>query len=93
MHIDQEDLRRIAIAARIEISGEEETYLQSLNQAMEELTALTEMDLADTVQTGRIAPQKNVFRKDQVEQVFSEEQNLSSAPDVQDHYFRVPRII
>ena len=93
MKFCSEALNQVALAARIEIAGEEEMYAKYLEQMTGRLVGLVEMNLESVTPTGRIAPQANMFRDDRVEKKFPEEMNLKNAPAVRDGYFRVPRII
>ena len=93
MRLSRKAVEHIALAARIEVIGEEEKIENYLEHVLSSLEQLVDMKLYEVTPTGRIAPQANVVRKDEVCEIFPDDKNLSSAPVLRDSYFRVPRII
>ncbi len=94
MSVSIKDVRYIAALARLEFTPEEEERL-----ARELSEILTYMDKLDELDTDGVEPMShvldlyNVLRDDRVQQRITREEALSRGPDVDDTYFRVPRII
>jgi aspartyl-tRNA(Asn)/glutamyl-tRNA(Gln) amidotransferase subunit C len=59
------------------------TYIDKLNQ----------LDTRDVTPTSHVIPMTNVFREDVALPSLSQDQALANAPDRQEAFFRVPRIL
>jgi len=89
-----EDVKRVARLAYLEFSPEEEEKLVGeLNQILEYMTKLNALDTEGVVPTSHVAPVANAFREDLAEEFASLEELLAQGPDVEDGYFKVPRVI
>ena len=54
---------------------------------------LNELETRDVPPTSHAIPMTNVFREDAVRPCLSQEEALANAPDRQEGFFRVPRIL
>jgi aspartyl-tRNA(Asn)/glutamyl-tRNA(Gln) amidotransferase subunit C len=94
MSVDRATVRRIAHLARIAISGEEEVQLEhELNGILDFITQLDEIDTSAVEPMTRVAAMTMKKRKDEVTDGFCADQILKNAPNADDHYFVVPKII
>ena len=94
MSVTVEDVKRVATLARLEFSAaEEERLTGELNRMLEYMEKLSELDTEHVEPTSHVVPITNAFRDDVAIQFPSREDLLASAPQQQDGYFKVPRII
>ena len=88
------DVRGVAALARLRFTPEEVVVLTGeLNAILEYVEKLNELDTEGVEPTSHVLPMVNAFRKDRAEPFSSLDELKASAPDIQDGYFRVPRII
>jgi len=91
--VNKNELEHIALAARIELGSDESVYWDDLNRILRSLDVLVNLNLEGVMPTGRIGPQSNMVRKDELTDPFPKEYNLKNAPALRGRYFRVPRIL
>ncbi|PKM80681.1 MAG: Asp-tRNA(Asn)/Glu-tRNA(Gln) amidotransferase GatCAB subunit C, partial [Firmicutes bacterium HGW-Firmicutes-13] len=60
---------------------------------LDHVKVLEELDTRDISPTFHVFPLKNVYRKDEVKEVLDREEVLKNAPDKENGFFKVPRII
>lgn len=92
--IDLEQVRKVAHLARLELTPEEEQRLPSqLSAILDYVEQLSELDTNNVEPTTRAIDVSNVFRED-VQTTFGDrELLLENAPDREDDFFRVPKIM
>lgn len=94
MKINEEEIKKIAFLSRLEFDNK---YLEKMNDSMNSiLTHMEELKQYDTegvVPTAHAVEQFNVTRKDIPHESLSNEEALSNAPEREDGYFKVPKII
>jgi aspartyl-tRNA(Asn)/glutamyl-tRNA(Gln) amidotransferase subunit C len=94
MAVTVDDVRGVAALARLRFTPDEEQILTGeLNGILEYMEKLNELDTDGVEPTSHVFPMVNAFRKDEAEPFPSLDELKSSAPSLQDGYFRVPRII
>jgi aspartyl-tRNA(Asn)/glutamyl-tRNA(Gln) amidotransferase subunit C len=94
MHITREEVERIAKLARLELSeGDKAAFGKQLDQILAYVQKLKTFHTDGVAATATVAGQTNVSRADDVQPSLSVEEATANAPDVQDQYFRVPRIL
>jgi aspartyl-tRNA(Asn)/glutamyl-tRNA(Gln) amidotransferase subunit C len=94
MHITREEVERIAKLARLELSeGEKVAFGRQLDQIVAYVQKLKTFRTDGVAATATVAGQSNVSRADDVQPSLSAEEATANAPDTQDQYFRVPRIL
>jgi aspartyl-tRNA(Asn)/glutamyl-tRNA(Gln) amidotransferase subunit C len=92
--IDLEQVRKVAHLARLELeAGEEEQFTTQLNSILEYVEQLNELDTADVPPTTRAIEVSNIHRADQLETFSDRESLLSNAPDREDGFIKVPKIM
>lgn len=94
MKITKKEVEYVASLAQLELSEEEkETFTKQLDSILAYVEKLNELDTRHIEPTSHVLPIKNIFRDDDVEASITTDDALSNAPDQQDGYFKVPRII
>ncbi|MBE3574401.1 MAG: Asp-tRNA(Asn)/Glu-tRNA(Gln) amidotransferase subunit GatC [Firmicutes bacterium] len=92
--ISAAEVEHVARLARLELSPEEKVrFTTQLNAILEAVDKLKALDTAQVEPTAYAVPMQNVFRPDQVRPSWPREKILQNAPEPQDGYFRVPRIM
>jgi len=92
--LSKEEVRHVASLARLDLTGEEiERFATQLNEVLQAAGKLQQLDTEEVEPTVHVVPVKNVLRKDEVTESLPDDQVLANAPDRQDGYFRVPRIL
>jgi len=92
--ITKKDVEHVAMLARLHLDEEEKAkYTEQLNSILDYMEKLNQLDTEKVEPTSHVLPIKNVFRKDKVEKSLANEEVLANAPDKEDGYFKVPKII
>jgi len=96
MASDRIDIRHVARLARLALTEDEiATYGAQLGDLMRYVDELGKLDTENVAATAQVVPSRNVQRADAVrpETILPREAALRNAPQTQNGYFRVPRII
>ena len=94
MAVEVSDVKAVAELARLAFSpAEEERMTGELNRILEYMEKLNELDTEGVEPTSHPVPTSRAFRADEAELFPARESLLKSAPQLEDGYFRVPRII
>lgn len=94
MEITPESLEKIAHLARLHIAPQDrEQLLESLNKTIAWVNKLGELDTTGVEPLTHMTHEVNRWREDAIVQTLTREQALSQAPDHDDNYFRVPKVI
>ncbi len=89
-----EEVKHIAMLARISLTDQEIQKLSSqLSAVVEYIGKLKEIDTKDVEPTSHVIPINNVFRDDNIRQSLSPQEMLKNAPDSNEGFFIVPKII
>ncbi|AGY59540.1 Asp-tRNA(Asn)/Glu-tRNA(Gln) amidotransferase subunit GatC [Gloeobacter kilaueensis] len=92
--IDREQVKKVAALARLEISEQEqELFTRQLSSILDYVAELQQVDTEGVAPTTRAIEVNNVVRPDQLEPCVERERILANAPEREDDFFRVPRII
>ena len=92
--VDRATVRRIARLARLAISEEEEVRLEKeLSDILDWVAQLDELDTSNVEPMTRVADMTMKKRKDEVTDGFCAADILKNAPQVDDGYFVVPKIV
>ncbi len=92
--LDEAAVRHVARLARLRITDTEAVlFAAQLSKVLEYVEQLNELDTRDVPPTAHPLPVSNVFREDIVRPTWTPEQTLRHAPDCQDGYFRVPKVL
>ena len=89
-----EDVETIAWLARLELSEEEKGHLaHQLGNILGYFQHLQQVETESVTPTAHPLPITNVFREDVVEPSLPQGAVLANAPDHDDRYFIVPKIV
>jgi aspartyl-tRNA(Asn)/glutamyl-tRNA(Gln) amidotransferase subunit C len=92
--IDREQVRKVALLARLELTAqEEEQFTTQLGSILEYFEQLSELDVTDVQPTARAIDVSNVTRSDELQPYSDHQSILNSAPDQEDGFFKVPQIL
>lgn len=92
--IDLEQVRKVAHLARLELdAGEEEQFTTQLNSILDYVEQLNELDTTDIPPTTRAIEVSNINRPDQLEVFGDRDSLLSNAPEREDDFIKVPKIM
>lgn len=84
----------IALLARLNLSQEEkDLFSRQLGSIIEYIKKLNELDTSNVEPTAHVLPLHNVFREDKVQPSLPREMALQNAPDRNEQFYRVPKII
>jgi aspartyl-tRNA(Asn)/glutamyl-tRNA(Gln) amidotransferase subunit C len=92
--IDREQVHKVANLARLELTPEEEAqFATQLSDILEYVEQLSELDVADVPPTTRAIDVSNITREDKLQPYHEREAILSSAPEQEGDFFKVPKIL
>ncbi len=92
--IDLEQVRKVAHLARLELAPDEEgQFTTQLNSILEYVEQLSELDTTDVEPTTRAIEVSNITRPDQLETFSDRASLLANAPDREDDFIKVPKIL
>lgn len=94
MKITRKDVEDVALLSRLEIPENEiEQITGQLNAILEYADVLNQLNTEGIQPTAHVLPLKNVMRPDEVRPSLARELALSNAPEQEDGYFKVPKIV
>ncbi len=94
MAISISQVEYVAKLAKLKLTEEEKIdYAKNLSAVLDYMEHLKEIDTRNVVATTHVLPLQNVFREDVVKPGLPIKEALANAPDQQDGYFKVPRIL
>lgn len=94
MSVSREDVRHVAQLARLDFSEEEEERMaDELSQILEYVDKLDELDTSGVPPMSHVLDITNVFRADEVKERIDRGQALELAPEADNEYFQVPKVI
>jgi len=94
MALTKHDVEHVARLARLEITeAEKEAFTKQLSDILTYVEQLNTWDTKGVEPTATVLEQANVFREDKSRPSLSVEKALANAPESEEHYFAVPRII
>ncbi|MDX2228928.1 MAG: Asp-tRNA(Asn)/Glu-tRNA(Gln) amidotransferase subunit GatC [Leptolyngbyaceae cyanobacterium bins.349] len=94
MALTPEQVRKVALLARLELTpDEEEKFTSQLSGILDYFEQLSELDVTDVPPTTRAIDVSNVTRQDALRPYPNRAEILDSAPDRDGEFFRVPKII
>jgi aspartyl-tRNA(Asn)/glutamyl-tRNA(Gln) amidotransferase subunit C len=94
MSLTREQVRKVALLARLELTpAEEEKFTNQLSAILDYFEQLSELDVTDVPPTTRAIDVSNVTRQDALQPYPNREEILEGAPDRDGEFFKVPKII
>jgi len=94
MPVDTQTVKRVAHLARIAVSdAEAEALREPLNAILGFVEQLTEVDIEGVEPMTSVLPMQMKKRRDEVTEGFRPDDVLANAPDSEDGFFVVPRVV
>lgn len=94
MSIDRKAVDHVARLARLDLSeAERDKMLSELQQILGHAEKIQALDLDDVEPMSHSVPMVNRVRADEVKPSLTQAEALANAPEVEDHRFKVPRIM
>ncbi len=88
------DIAKVARLARLGLTQEQlELYREQLGDILDHAARVQALPTEDVPPTSHPLPMTNAFRPDVVEPCLDRSEVLAQAPESEDGYFRVPRIL
>jgi len=92
--LTEEQVRGVGRLSRLKCSEQEiAEFTAQLGAILDYVALLDELDTKGVEPLAHCLPVHNVFREDEVEASLSNEQALANAPQREDGFFAVPRIL
>ena len=92
--ITRQEVEHVARLARLELSEEEKARMtEQLDAILGYMDKLNQLDTSQVEPMTTVIPMVSVMREDEVRPSLPLEEALANAPDREDAFFRVPRII
>ncbi len=92
--LTRDEVAHVADLARLELTDEElDLFTGQLAEVLDHAADVASLDLAGVVPTAHAMAVTNVLRSDEVRPGVDRDEVLGQAPSVEDHRFRVPRIL
>ena len=92
--ITQDDVKKVAELARIELNEKEiENHACHLEKILEYINQLEKINTDDVLPTTRAIEVVNVLRKDKRISYIDNDELVNLAPSREDNFFKVPKII
>lgn len=92
--LDASAVRQVAHLARLRLEeGQVAAMADQLSNILAYVEKLKELDTQDVPPTTHALAVTNIFREDSPGPCFSSEQVLQNAPQSQDSFFRVPKVL
>jgi aspartyl-tRNA(Asn)/glutamyl-tRNA(Gln) amidotransferase subunit C len=94
MPLTNEQVEHIAVLARLKLSPQEiEKFTRDLAVILEYVDQLKSVNTDGVEPKDQFIKAENVFREDKIRPSLSREQALANAPDKDEEFFRVPKVI
>ncbi|MDX2493359.1 MAG: Asp-tRNA(Asn)/Glu-tRNA(Gln) amidotransferase subunit GatC [Desulfuromusa sp.] len=94
MKISQKDVEHVARLARLTVAPEElETLTGQMDAILGYVDKLNELDTEGIEPMAHAVPMSNAFREDEINPAIGIERALQNAPQDEDRYFKVPKVI
>ena len=94
MAITKKDVEHVARLARIKLTEDEkENFTRQLGAILDYINLLNEVDTSTVEPMAQPVPLQNVFRKDTAQASGLEEKIMGQAPEKEDAFFKVLKII
>ena len=92
--IDQTQVRKVAKLSRLELTeGEVQEFTGQLSAILDYVEKMNELDTTGVEPLAHCLPVSNVLRKDSARESLGTEKVLANAPQRDDEFFKVPKIL
>lgn len=94
LKITRQDVEHVALLSRLELAETDvEKFTGQLNAILDYADVLKQVDTEGVEPTAHVLPLKNVMRADENRPSLARDLALSNAPEQEDGYFKVPKIM
>lgn len=94
MKLNRKDVEHVALLSRLELSENElDKFTGQLDAILEYIDVLNQVDTSAVEPMAHVLEIRNVMRADEVQPSLSREAALQNAPDAEDGFFKVPKIV
>jgi aspartyl-tRNA(Asn)/glutamyl-tRNA(Gln) amidotransferase subunit C len=94
MGVTRKDVEHIAELARLKFSDSEiENFTHQLNEILSYMEKLNQLNTDNIEPLSHPVEGSNVFREDNVKPSIPTDEALKNAPEKDEHFFRVPKVI
>lgn len=94
MAITIKDVEHIAKLAKLEFTdAEKEKFTHQMNKILDYMEKLNTLDTSSVEPLSHVIELSNVFRADEVKLGVSTEEALKNAPEKNEQFFKVPKVI
>lgn len=92
--VTQEEVKKIAKLSRLEIQEHElEKFTGQMNQILDFIASLNKLDTSNIEATSHANVMGTAFREDHLVESQISELALETAPEAENHFFKVPKVI
>jgi aspartyl-tRNA(Asn)/glutamyl-tRNA(Gln) amidotransferase subunit C len=92
--VTKQEVEKIAELARLEFNENEIAHLTNeMNQILHHMDKLNELDTSNVEPLLHPIEVKNVFREDELKESINREDALKNAPEKDEEFFKVPKVI
>ena len=94
MRLSKEEVRHIALLARLGLSNEDvEKFQEQLSNILENFEILKQVDTKDVPPTAQSVELSNVFREDRIAPSYPQQEVLANAPQKEEGHFKVKAVL
>lgn len=94
MKLNRKDVEHVALLSRLELSEKElDTYTEQLDAILEYIDVLSQVDTSAVEPMAHVLDIRNVMRPDVVQPSLPQEAALLNAPEPENGFFKVPKIV
>ena len=94
MKLNRKDVEHVALLSRLELSEQElDKFTGQLDAILEYIDVLNQVDTSAVEPLAHVLEIRNVMRADEVQPSLPREAALQNAPDAEDGFFKVPKIV
>ena len=94
MKLNRKDVEHVALLSRLELSETElDKFTGQLDAILEYIDVLNQVDTSAVEPMAHVLEIRNVMRADEVQPSLPREAALQNAPEAEDGFFKVPKIV
>ena len=94
MKLNRKDVEHVALLSRLELPESElDKFTGQLDAILEYIDVLNQVDTSAVEPLAHVLEIRNVMRSDEVQPSLPREAALQNAPDAEDGFFKVPKIV
>lgn len=94
MKLNRKDVEHVALLSRLDLSENElDKFTGQLDAILEYIDVLNQVDTSAVEPMAHVLEIRNVMRADEVQPSLPREAALQNAPEAEDGFFKVPKIV